>query len=312
MTGSGAMLREFTVIVDETRAESLADALLESGAGSVSVEDAEAGTASEQELFGEPGLEPARAAWRSSRLRVLTNPGIDPAQLLARVCADIGLDPPPDIESTRGVEDADWVRLTQSQFAPVRVSSRLWIVPSWHTPPRQAKVVIRLDPGVAFGTGTHPTTRLCLQWLEANLHERSTVLDYGCGSGVLAIAAAKLGAREVVGVDIDPQAVEAARLNSAANLEAGAPAADYTCPDAVAPERRFDVVLANILSNPLKVLAPVLLGRVARAGALVLSGVLPRQAGELIDAYRAADPAVPLGVWREDEGWVCIAGRRRA
>lgn len=312
MNRSGALLREFTVLVTEAQAEPLADALLALGAGSVSIEDAAAGTAGEQELYGEPGLEPARAAWRSSRLLALANPGVDPAQLLARACEDIGLDPPASIESVRTVADEDWVRLTQAQFAPVKVSSRLWIVPSWHTPPAEAQVVIRLDPGVAFGTGTHPTTRLCLRWIEANLRSRSTVLDYGCGSGVLAIAAAKLGAREVVGVDIDPQAVAAARLNSAANLAGSAVDADYTCPDALAPARRFDLVLANILSNPLKVLAPALLARVAPAGALVLSGVLARQAGEVVDAYRAADAAVALDVCGEDEGWVCIAGRRRA
>jgi ribosomal protein L11 methyltransferase len=305
------MLREFTIVVGETHAEPLADALLQAGALSVAVEDAEAGTAGEQALFGEPGFEPERAAWHSSRLIVLVDAGADPSQVLARACEAIALDVPPAIESLRTVADADWVRLTQAQFAPVQVSPRMWIVPSWHTPPGDAQIVIRLDPGVAFGTGTHPTTRLCLQWLDAHPLEQRTVLDYGCGSGVLAIAAAKLGAREVVGIDIDPQAVEAARLNSAANLAGSGVTADYTCPDALAPARRFDVVLANILSNPLKVLAPALTARVAPAGALVLSGVLARQSDELIAAYRAADASLALVVWREDDGWACIAGRRR-
>ncbi len=305
------MLREFSVTVDEAHAESLADALLEAGALSVSVEDADAGTADEQALFGEPGYEPKRAAWRCNRLVVLIEAGADPTQLLSVACEDVlPASALPQINALRTVEDADWVRLTQAQFAPVQVSPRLWIVPSWHEPPQEAQCVIRLDPGVAFGTGTHPTTRLCLQWIEALLPAQSSVLDYGCGSGILAIAAAKLGAREVVGMDIDPQAVQAARLNSETNLGDSPVRADYTGPEALAPGRRFDVVLANILSNPLKMLAPALSARVAPAGALVLSGVLTRQADEVIETYHRTDPHLKLSVWREDDGWVCIAGRR--
>ena len=309
------MLREFSLTVDEAHAEPLADALLEAGALSVSVEDADAGTEAEQALFGEPGFEPAQGAWRSNRLVVLTDAGTDPAQLLAQARASTTTAALPlptlAVQNLRTVEDADWVRITQAQFTPVRISERLWIVPSWHEPPQHAQCVIRLDPGVAFGTGTHPTTRLCLQWLDAqNLAARS-VLDYGCGSGVLAIAAAKLGARTVVGVDIDPQAVDAARLNSEVNLSGVATLAHYTLPDALAPDQRFDVVVANILSNPLKMLAPALAARVAPAGALVLSGVLARQADEVIAAYRNTDPTLPLEVWREDEGWVCLAGWRK-
>lgn len=303
------MLREFVVVVGEAVAEPLADALLAAGALSVSVEDADAGTEHEHALFGEPGLEPERAAWRSSRLVILTEAGTDPAQMLAATCAadDITV---PEIESQRIVEDADWVRLTQSQFKPVHIGRGLWIVPSWHTPPSDARWVIRLDPGVAFGTGTHPTTRLCLQWLLDAPVAGCTVLDYGCGSGVLAIAAAKLGARAVLGVDIDPQAIIAARANSAANLAAQQVSADYTSAAAPGHDRRFDIVLANILANPLMMLAPALAARVGSRGALVLSGVLARQAKEVVAAYRAVDPALTLDVWHEDDGWVCIAGRR--
>jgi len=212
---------------------------------------------------------------------------------------------PPAIEFRAVVADTDWVRATQSQFPPTRISDRLWIVPTWHEPPDPEAVVVRLDPGVAFGTGTHPTTRLCLRWLDANVRPGASVLDYGCGSGILAIAAAKLGASRVVGSDIDPQAMQAARANS----EANAVRADYTEPDSLGAGT-WDVVLANILSNPLMLLAPALLARVAPRGALVLSGVLERQAGQVIEAYRAADAGVPLSVWAADEGWVCLAGHR--
>lgn len=300
------MLRELTLTVAEPEAERLADALLDAGALSVWVEDAEADTERESPLYGEPGLAPQRHAWQRNRVRVLLDAALDPVELLREVAAACAIACPP-IESLRAVEDADWVRLTQSQFPPVRISERLWIVPSWHGPPDPPAIAIRLDPGAAFGTGTHPTTRLCLRWLDAELRPGARVLDYGCGSGILAIAAAKLGARYVVGTDVDPQALATARANS----ENNAVTADYTAPDRL-PAGSFDLVLANILSNPLKILAPALLARVAPGGSLVLSGILERQALELIDAYAAADARVPLRVWDVDEGWVCLAGMRPA
>jgi len=299
------MLREFTVLAQAPIAEALSDELLLAGALSVAIDDADAGTDAEQPLFGEPGSEPHQAAWPHSRLTVLLPPGADPAQLLAAAAERLDL-APPDIVGQREVADADWVRLTQAQFPPTHVGGPLWIVPSWHEPPQPEAINIRLDPGVAFGTGTHPTTRLCLQWLLQHPPHGARVLDYGCGSGVLAIAAAKLGAAAVVGTDIDAQALAAARANS----ERNAVTAQYTRPDLL-PPGPFDVVLANILANPLRVLAPVLLGRVAAGGALVLSGVLQRQADELIAAYRRIDAGVPLAVWAADEGWVCLAGHRR-
>lgn len=297
------MLYELTLSADEPSADALADALVEAGALSVSVEDANAETPEEQALFGEPGLTPARHAWKASRLRVLVQ-GDNGESLIAAASAAIGIGAPP-IEERVTVEDTDWVRATQSQFPPTRISERLWIVPSWHQPPDPKAIAVRLDPGVAFGTGTHPTTRLCLRWLDVNIATGATVLDYGCGSGILAIAAGKLGAGAIAGTDIDPQAVQAARANSGAN----AVDADYTQPDFLAAGT-WDIVLANILSNPLKLLAPALLSRVAPGGALVLSGVLERQADEVIEAYRCADPGVPLSVWGADDGWVCLAGRR--
>ncbi|HOX88143.1 MAG TPA: 50S ribosomal protein L11 methyltransferase [Burkholderiaceae bacterium] len=298
------MLREVSLLADEAHAEALADALIEAGALSVSVEDADADSPDEQALFGEPGLEPERQAWKRSRLTVLIDGDPEVDALLEHASAAAGA-PRPRVLASAEVADTDWVRSTQAQFPPTQISPRLWVVPTWHEPPDPAAINVRLDPGVAFGTGTHPTTRLCLAWLDAALVPGSSVLDYGCGSGILAVAAALLGAGEVLGTDIDPQAVEAARLNAEAN---GA-RARFVLPAAL-PAGSFDAVVANILSNPLKVLAPALLARVAPGGALVLSGVLERQAEEVIAAYALIDPAVPLAVWRADEGWVCLAGRR--
>jgi ribosomal protein L11 methyltransferase len=300
------MLREFTILADAASADALSDALLQAGVLSVSIEDADADSELEQPLYGEPGGEPEFAAWPHSRLSVLLPMGTDPMQLLVQVSDRLAITPP-RICGQRNVEDADWVRLTQAQFPPTRIGDTFWIVPTWHEPPDPSAINIRLDPGVAFGTGTHPTTRLCLSWLLSHSPRGARVLDYGCGSGLLAIAAAKLGAREVIGTDIDEQALAAARANSECNgVDAG-----YTDPGHL-PAGQFDVVLANILANPLRVLAPMLLARVAPGGALVLSGVLQRQADELIAVYRRTDNGVPLQVWAVDDGWTCLSGHRAA
>jgi len=299
------VLHEVTLLAGEDSAESLADALLAAGALSVAVEDADAESERESALYGEPGLEPQRQAWQRSRLRVLLDGEARAAELVVQAASSaLGIDAPA-IETCTEVADADWVRATQAQFPPTRISPRLWIVPSWHDAPDPGALIVRLDPGVAFGTGTHPTTKLCLAWLDQNLRPGASVLDYGCGSGILAIAAGKLGAGRIAGIDVDPQALAAARANSAVN----GVAASYTAPDDLAPGT-YDIVVANILSNPLKLLAPALLARVAPGGALVLSGVLQRQADELIAAYRGADAAVPLAAWQFADGWCCLAGRR--
>jgi len=251
-------------------------------------------------LYGEPGMPPPKGAWAQSLLRVLF---ADEAQADAALAALLAEDILPDLQEVQQstVEEQDWVRLTQSQFQPVSIADALWIVPSWHEPPEVAAPIIRLDPGLAFGTGTHPTTRLCLEWLARQTPSQLSVLDYGCGSGILAIAAAKFGAGPVVGVDIDPDAVLATEANAAANdvtVQAG-------LPDKVA-DAQFDIVVANILSAPLKLLAPAIAAHVKPGGWLVLSGILDRQAEELIDTYA---PYCALQIDKTLDGWVCLAGR---
>lgn len=300
------MLIEITFSADERDVDALSDALIESGALSVSIEDAQANTEQEQPLYGEPGFAPAPTAWAQSRLRVLAPQ--DRADAIVQAAAT-ATQLVPVIEQRAIVDDTDWVRITQAQFVPTQISDRLWIVPTWHEPPTSDAIVVRLDPGVAFGTGTHPTTRLCLAWLDENMRFGCSVLDYGCGSGILAIAAVKLGAGAVMGIDIDPQALAAARANASAN----GVAASYTDSQGLSQSATtFDIVLANILSNPLKLLAPALLARVSTHGSLVLSGILDRQADELIATYRHADPSLCLDVWRRADGWVCLAGTRTA
>jgi len=278
----------------------LSDALLEAGAISVDVADAHAGTGQETPIFQEPGEEPG-VAYSSNRLIALFDPGTDAAAALARACAAAGLDPVPDYR-TAEVPEQDWVKLTQSQFAPTRVSARLWVVPSWHAAPDGSAINIVLDPGLAFGTGSHPSTRLCLDWLDRHLIPGSSVIDYGCGSGILAIAAAKLGAGRVVGVDIDPLALVTSRYNAEQNRVA----ATFVGADGLRPQPS-DVVMANILSNPLKILAPLLTELTMPRGQVVLSGILAPQAGAVADAYSEwFDMELPV----EEQGWIRLSGRR--
>ncbi len=285
--------------------EAVSDALVdELGALSVGVEDADAGTAAEQALFGEPGLPLPQPGWQRSTLRALFADEAlaqEAGTLLLAQAADAGL----ALQGIVAVADQDWVRLTQSQFTPVEITPEFWVVPSWHEPPARARRVIRLDPGLAFGTGTHPTTRMCLRWIAGHAADArwDRVLDYGCGSGILAIGAALHGARGVDAVDIDPAAVVAAAANAEANgvvMQAGPP----TLAQGVYP-----LVLANILATPLKLLAPLLAAHVAPGGALVLAGILARQAGELRDAYA---PWLAIGVADAEEDWVLMTGTRPA
>jgi ribosomal protein L11 methyltransferase len=287
---------ELRLLCPEERVEAVSDALEALDALSVSVEDADAQTPTEQALFGEPGLPPPKEGWERSVVIALfagQAQASEAAQLLAPQdffagCRVLGI---------QAVPDQDWVRLTQSQFEPVQVTPSFWIVPTWHDPPAQAREVIRLDPGLAFGTGTHPTTRMCLRWIAAHAPRGERVLDYGCGSGILAIGAAKFGAASVDAVDIDEAAVRATEENARANgvqLSAG-------LPDRASG--RYGLVLANILATPLKVLAPLLCAHVAPGGHLVLAGILARQAAELTAAYA---PYLPLQVSDEEDGWILM------
>ncbi|MDO9358223.1 MAG: 50S ribosomal protein L11 methyltransferase [Polaromonas sp.] len=293
---------ELILLAPVDQVDTLSEALDALDALSVSVEDADAQTPAEQALFGEPGMPPPKAGWERSRVVSLFD-----NEKLAREAADLlavqdffaGC----QVVAIQTVPEQDWVRLTQSQFAPVEITPAFWIVPTWHEPPAQAKEVIRLDPGLAFGTGTHPTTRMCLRWISGQGTAGKSlgrVLDYGCGSGILAIGAAKFGAVGIDALDIDEAAVQATLANAEANhvtLNAG-------LPDKV--DGMYQTVLANILATPLKVLAPLLCSRVASGGSLVLAGILERQADELKAAYA---PYAQLQVSDQEEGWILMTAR---
>ena len=294
---------ELVLQAPEALVESVSDALMdELDALSVSVEDTDADTASEHALFGEPGMPAPAAGWERSTLKALFETE-DAASAAATLLLAQDWAESLSVKALAKIEEQDWVRLTQSQFDPVEITPTFWIVPTWHEPPAQATRVIRLDPGMAFGTGTHPTTRMCLGWIARHGDELASarVLDYGCGSGILAIGAALHGAAEVDAVDIDPAAIATSASNAEANhveLRCGAP-------DTAAGE--YPLVLANILATPLKMLAPLLCGHVAASGHLVLAGILERQADELKAAYA---PWLALEVEDTQDGWILMTGRK--
>jgi len=288
-----------SVEVESDQAERLSDSLLEHGALSVEVTDASAGTERETPLFGEG--EASQTCWSRNRVRALFDSSANAASAMDEACRVAGV-PIPVAWQSETVRDQDWVRLTQQQFGPIAISQRLWIVPSWCEPPAKDALVVRLDPGLAFGTGAHATTWQCLRWLEAQLRPGESVLDYGCGSGVLAIAAAKLGAGRVAATDIDPAALQAAGSNARDN----AVAIDVRAPACLQHER-FDVVVANILANPLKLLAPVLAHHTRTGGRVVLAGILETQAASVRSAFVEwfdLTAVYPL------EGWIGLAGPR--
>jgi len=299
---------ELCLLCPENRVETLSDALAALDAVSVSVEDADAQSDAEQALFGEPGMPPPKDGWQRSRVSALyaTKKLAQDALVLLPI-QDFFTDC--QILEVHEVPEQDWVRLTQSQFTPVEITPEFWIVPTWHEPPRQACIIIRLDPGLAFGTGTHPTTRMCLRWIAQQCHAGlcssgsglGRVLDYGCGSGILAIAAAKHGAKDIDAVDIDAAAVQSTRLNAQANqvhLKLGLPAVVTGI---------YQTVLANILATPLKVLAPLLWSHVAPGGSLVLAGILELQADELKAAYAAH---CQLEILDREDGWILMSASR--
>ena len=279
-------MRELILHCSEQQAEGLSDALLELGVLSVSVEDADEHTEQEQPLFGEPGMEPEVLAWQRNRVVALLPEDVEPEELMAQLQGCVDVEVPPTAWEVREVPDSDWVRITQAQFGPIQVGERVLIVPSWHRDDpeleipdadSEGRIRIELDPGLAFGTGSHPTTHLCLNWLAEAALQDQRVLDYGCGSGILAIAAKKLGASEVEAVDIDEQAV----ISTDYNAEVNKVTVKACLPDAL-KDGQYDVVVANILSGPLKVMASMLCGRVRPGGYLALSGILDWQAEDLI------------------------------
>jgi ribosomal protein L11 methyltransferase len=287
--------------VPSSEVEGVADALLEAGALAVDIADAAAGSDTEEVLYAEGGP-PAPGAWRRNVVRALVAGDVDARAVAAAACARAGVALPPC--RVQPVADQDWVRAAQAQFVPIRISSRLWIVPTWHTAPDADAVNIILDPGLAFGTGNHPTTRLCLNWLERAITGGESVIDYGCGSGILAIAAVKLGAGGALGIDIDDQALLAARGNAIQNqvhVEFRA-AADRA-------GRAANIVVANILSRPLMVLAPLLAGLTAPGGRLALAGILGSQTAEVCAAY---GEWFDIGQESEEDNWVLLAGVRKS
>jgi ribosomal protein L11 methyltransferase len=310
-------MHELTLLATEAQVDLLSDALMEVEALSVSVEDADADTEHEEALWGEPGMPVAREAWQRSTVKSLFENeaiALEAATLILAQdwAADI------HVQGIQEVADQDWVRLTQSQFAPVPITDTFWIVPTWHEVPAAAQTVMRLDPGLAFGTGTHPTTRMCLKWIAQNsaAYQGQPVLDYGCGSGILAIGAALHGSGVVDAVDIDPAAVDATVANADVNL-AHLKAADGSLPihaglpDLIGQAQGgYPVVLANILATPLKLLAPLLAGHVAPGGHLVLAGILARQEQELKDAY--AGVGLQLEVANTEDGWILMTAQKAA
>ena len=295
---------------DAAHAESLSDALMEQGALSVDIHDAAADTQDEQLLFGEPG-EPSEEIWRNAEVSALFNNDVEVEEILRNVTFALQLDNPPSYR-LESVEEQDWVRLTQSQFEPIQISPRLWIVPTWHESPDPSAINLILDPGLAFGTGSHPTTQLCLSWLDQNLQQGDRLIDDGCGSGILAIAALKLGADHVIGIDIDPQALKASQANALSNQcdpdrFVFATTHRVAANDLTADEQ-VDVVVANILANPLMILAPILSQSVRKGGGIVLSGVLQEQAEEVRNVYQ---PWFDMNIANEQAGWVLLTGIKK-
>jgi len=287
------------LVIDGGFAEALADALEAAGAISTEVSDADAGTEREAAVFAEPGGEPA--PWPRARVRALFDAGVQAERAVDAALAASGARALAGASIDR-LEDADWVALTQRQFEPLRIGKRLYIVPTWRAPPDPGALNLVLDPGAAFGTGSHPTTRLCLEWLEDHVGRADRLLDYGCGSGILAIAALRLGALAAVAVDVDPLALEAARYNARRNAVAlqVADAHDVLNADAT-------ITVANILANPLRMLAPIIASHTRIAGRIALCGILAEQAREVAAAYA---PWARLRIAARDDPWVLLAGRR--
>lgn len=281
-------------------ADLLSDALMEIGALSVSIEDANAETLDEQPIFGEPG-DPPPGIWNENIVTALFNDDINISEVISALEEATGYQ---NLKYTsERLAEQDWVRATQSQFDPIKITDKLWIVPTWHNAPNPDALNIVLDPGLAFGTGSHPTTHLCLEWLTDTIKAEHQVLDYGCGSGILAIAAKKLGAKEVVGVDIDHQAIIASQFNAEQNQVSAKfyMATDY-------PEAQADIVVANILSSALSVLAPALASACKPGGLIALSGILREQTDQVSAIYAEwFEMNAPVFM----DSWVLLSGTRK-
>lgn len=295
--------QQVVITVTQDQVDKLSDALIENGALSTAIEDANAGNDNEQPIFGEPDM-PTEQVWQQSNIVALFDENTDIDSVVSTAAQECAIAKPQYYLET--IPEQDWVRLTQSQFDPIQISSRLWITPSWHNQPTEPGVInLQLDPGLAFGTGSHPTTRLCLQWLDKHVRSGETLLDYGCGSGILTIAALKLGVGHACGVDIDPQAIRASQDNAAQNQVS----AEFYLPDNLPAGQKFDIVVANILANPLRMLAQMLAERTRTGGEIVLSGILAEQTEELSEIYRQW---FDLNSPKTLDGWVCISGRKKA
>ncbi len=284
----------------DNTADLISDTLMELGALSAIIEDANAETVDEQPIFGEPG-DPPPGIWQQNLVSALFDEGMDIEAVMAELQEQTKL--PSLSYTTETVEEQDWVRATQSQFDPIRITDKLWIVPTWHDSPDPDAINIILDPGLAFGTGSHPTTHLCLDWLTRTVQLGKSVLDYGCGSGILAIAAKKNGAGHVVGVDIDPQAIQSSLYNAEQNSVSADfyPASEYQ-------SEEFDIVVANILSSALSVLAPALAKSCKARGRIALSGILREQESAVSAIYAEwFDMEAPQHM----DAWVLLTGTRK-
>jgi len=284
----------------DNTADLISDTLMELGALSAIIEDANAETIDEQPIFGEPG-DPPPGIWQQNLVSALFDDGVDIDAVIADLQSQTklsGLN-----YTTEIIQEQDWVRATQSQFDPIKITDTLWIVPTWHDSPNPDAINIILDPGLAFGTGSHPTTHLCLAWLTQTVKPGQTVLDYGCGSGILAIAAKKLEAGKVVGVDIDPQAIQSSLYNAEQNYVSADfyPASEYQSAE-------FDIVVANILSSALSVLAPALASSCKAGGKIALSGILREQESAVSAIYAEwFDMEAPQYM----DSWVLLTGTRK-
>ena len=289
----------------EQNADLISDALMSIGALSASIEDAHADTLEEQAIFGEPSsvdiCYPPPGIWQQNIVTALFEADIDVSQVIETLKNDTKIK---HFEwHTENIADQDWVRATQAQFEPIEITKALWIVPTWHQSPNIDAINIILDPGLAFGTGSHPTTHLCLTWLSQQSLQNKTVLDYGCGSGILAIAAKKMGASHVVGVDIDEQAIQASLHNAQQNQ------VDIEYHDAnLTTDQTFEVVVANILSSALMVLAPALAKYCKTGGSIALSGILHSQTQVLIQRY---SEWFVMDAPLQKDAWILLTGIKK-